>query len=147
MISFLTAFKAGKTLKFPTLWILAHLIPSHCQSAMAKAKSKKRQQGIQNGGPTKKVKQATIISPPPEEEPSSEPQSLHSVVPTEDFEIAIDTLNSLAEHPKLIKSKACRELRTAVYEFRQACTTGFNASGRCPCNLKFNLTWLINGLA
>lgn len=126
VLSCLTAFRAGRK---PNFWISAHLIPSQYQSAMAKSKSKKRQQGIQNGGPTKKVKQAAIISPPPEEELSAEPQSLHSVVPEEDYEIAIDTLKSLAEHPKLIKSKACKELRTAVYGFRQACTTGFNASG------------------
>ena len=94
---------------------------------MAKSKSKKRQQSSQNASPAKKLKQG-VISPPPEEESTAGPQSLHSVVPAEDFEVAIDTLNSLAEHPKLIKSKACKDLRTAVFEFRQACTTGFNAS-------------------
>jgi hypothetical protein len=101
----------------------------HYQPAMSKSKSKRKKQGIHDGGLTKKVKQAAIISPPPEEEPTTGPQTLHAIVPAEDYEIAIDTLNTLAEHPKLIKSKACKDLRTAVYEFRQACTTGFNASG------------------
>lgn len=57
------------------------------------------------------------------------PRSLNTVVPEEDLEITVDTLRTLAENPGLIKSKACKDLRTAVFEFRKACTTGFNAAG------------------
>jgi len=61
------------------------------------------------------------------------------VIPEEDLEITIDTLNVLAENPSIIKSKACKDLRTAVYRFRQACTTGFNSS------VDTNLTARISG--
>jgi hypothetical protein len=107
---------------------------------MSKSKSKRKQQGIHDGGPTKKVKQAAIISSPPEEELTAGPQTLHTIVPADDYEIAIDTLNTLAEHPKLIKSKACKDIRTAVYEFRQACTTGFNASSTALHSIQSNKT-------
>ncbi|KAF2716483.1 hypothetical protein K431DRAFT_235304 [Polychaeton citri CBS 116435] len=55
------------------------------------------------------------------------PTSVHSILPSEDLEIAVETLQTLTRYPALLKSKACKELRTAVYDFRQACTTGLNS--------------------
>lgn len=74
-------------------------------------------------------KQAKGIPSPPQEASPLEPASVHSVISPEEIEVAVDTLKTLAEHPLLIKSKACRDLRTAVFDFRQACTTGLNSAG------------------
>jgi hypothetical protein len=93
---------------------------------MSKSKAKRKQEA-HNGGPAKKAKTNVIVTPPPD---NAEPKTLQSVgLHEDDLDIAVDTLNTLAENPNVIKSKACKELRTAVYEFRQACTTGFNAAG------------------
>jgi hypothetical protein len=94
---------------------------------MAKSKAKRKQQGLQDGGHAKKSKTSTIVTPPPD---AGEPKTIQSVgLNEDDLDLAIDTLNTLAENPGVIKAKACKDLRTAVYEFRQACTTGFNAAG------------------
>lgn len=99
---------------------------------MAKSKSKRKAQGPQNDSNPKKLKSATVITPPPEIA-ANEPKTIQAIGLTDDdLELAIDTLHTLTENPIVIKSKACRELRTAVYEFRQACTTGFNAAGLPP---------------
>ena len=72
----------------------------------------------------------SIVTPPPD---GVEPRTIQSLgLHEDDLDIAIDTLNTLAENPSVIKSKACKDLRTAVYGFRQACTTGFNSSGTVP---------------
>lgn len=97
---------------------------------MSKSKAKRKQQAQQDGTFAKKAKSSPIITPPPD---GGEPKTLQSVgLHEDDLDMAIDTLNALAQNPSVIKSKACKELRTAVYEFRQACTTGFNASGLPP---------------
>lgn len=99
---------------------------------MSKSKAKRKQQPQQDGGPTKKAKTNAIVTPPPD---GAEPKTLQSVgLHQDDLDIAIDTLNTLAENPSVIKSKACKDLRTAVYEFRLACTTGFNATGMPPAS-------------
>jgi len=96
--------------------------------SMAKSKSKRKQNGLQDGRPTKKPKAFAVVTPPPEN--PAEPKTLSDLlIAEEDLEIAVDTLKTLSENPSLIKSKACKDLRTAVFEFRRACTTGFNASG------------------
>ncbi|TVY51301.1 hypothetical protein LCER1_G007805 [Lachnellula cervina] len=106
---------------------------------MAKSKSKRKAQGPQNDSNPKKLKSATVITPPPETA-ANEPKTIQAIGLTDDdLELAIDTLHTLTENPIVIKSKACRELRTAVYEFRQACTTGFNAA------VDTNLTARISG--
>ncbi|PMD16978.1 hypothetical protein NA56DRAFT_673044 [Hyaloscypha hepaticicola] len=106
---------------------------------MAKSKSKRRQQNLPTDVPSKKPKTAAIVTPPPEKE-VSQPKTIQSIgLGDDDLDIAIDTLNTLAQNPSVIKSKACKDLRTAVYEFRQACTTGFNAS------VDTNLTARISG--
>jgi hypothetical protein len=93
---------------------------------MAKSKPKRKQQNGSSDNPSKKIKITAVVTPPPEN--ASEPKTIQSIgLEADDLEIAIDTLNSLAQNPGVIKSKACKDLRTAVYEFRQACTTGFNA--------------------
>lgn len=58
-----------------------------------------------------------------------EPKSLHTVISEEELDIATDTLATLAKYPNLTKSKLCRDLRVAVYDFRQSCTTGVNSAG------------------
>ncbi|KAL2059939.1 hypothetical protein VTL71DRAFT_10094 [Oculimacula yallundae] len=105
---------------------------------MAKSKSKRKQQALPAEGPSKKIKTSTI-TPPPEKGPF-EPKTIQSVgLSEDDLELAIDTLTTLAENPSVIKSKACKDLRTAVYDFRNACTTGFNAA------VDTNLTARISG--
>jgi hypothetical protein len=95
---------------------------------MTKSKQKRKQQGGTPEGPSKKLKTPAAITPPPEKS-TVEPKTIQSIgLEQDDLDITIDTLNALAENPAVIKSKACKDLRTAVYEFRQACTTGFNAS-------------------
>jgi hypothetical protein len=99
---------------------------------MAKSKSKRRQQSLPTDVPSKKLKTAAIVTPPPEKD-ASQPRTIQSIgLDDDDLDIAIDTLSTLAQNPSVIKTKACKDLRTAVYEFRQACTTGFNASGMPP---------------
>jgi hypothetical protein len=95
---------------------------------MAKSKSKRKQQGGQDGGSVaKKVKTSAIVTLSPD---AGEPKTIQSVgLDEDDLNIAIDTLNMLVENPSVIKLKACKDLKTAVYDFRQACTTGFNATG------------------
>jgi len=84
-----------------------------------------------NGAHTNAVKKQSTsgLPSPPQEVNPLEPSSVLSVVSPEEIEIAVETLQSLSEHPNLIKSKVCKDLRTAVYGFRQACTTGLNSAG------------------
>lgn len=88
------------------------------------ANSKKRKGNAESKNPKKVAKTLT----PPLDSSDGEPTGLHTVVSQEELEIAVDTLNELAKHPNLIKSKACKDLRTAVYDFRQSCATGLNSS-------------------
>ncbi|KAF2115414.1 prolyl 4-hydroxylase [Lophiotrema nucula] len=69
-----------------------------------------------------------IPSPPHETTASLGLASIEAVISPEEVEIAVETLQSLSVHPALIKSKACKDLRTAVYNFRQASTTGMIAA-------------------
>jgi len=95
---------------------------------MAKSKSKRKLQTSQQDGSLKKIK--TFIVTPPPDGSILEPKTIQSLgLEAEDIELAVDTLKALAQNPGVIKSKACKDLRSAVYDFRQACTTGFNASG------------------
>ena len=57
-----------------------------------------------------------------------EPKNINTIVSPEDLESTIDTLQTLSEFPSVIKSKACKDVRVAVYNFTQACTTGLNTS-------------------
>lgn len=100
---------------------------------MGKSKSAKRKQNATAENPRKVLKTApgAIITPPPDGvDATAEPKNLHAVISEEELEITIDTLKVMAENPSLIKTKACKDLRVAAYDFRQACTTGsINAAG------------------
>lgn len=102
---------------------------------MSKSKQKRKQQSQQQQvGAVKKIKTgqsaaAPVLPTVGAAAATFEPKFLSTVVPEEDLEITVDTLRALVENPGLIKSKACKDLRTAVFEFRKACTTGFNAAG------------------
>jgi hypothetical protein len=91
---------------------------------MAKSKSAKRKRNAQVDLPQKFPKAATLTPPP-----DSEPKHLRTLVADEELDITIETLTTLAQYPNLTKSKACKDLRVAVYDFRQACTTGVNTAG------------------
>lgn len=87
----------------------------------------KRKRNTAHANAVKKQAPSGIPSPPQDGNPL-EPSNVHSVISSEEIEVAVETLQTLAEHPVLIKSKACKDLRTAVYGFRQACTTGLNSA-------------------
>ncbi|KAK7753967.1 hypothetical protein SLS62_004066 [Diatrype stigma] len=89
-------------------------------------KASKRKRDVQIHEPNKKREPA---SPGPTHESDvavHKPKTLSAVVSPEEVEITVDTLQTLAEYPSVIKSKGCKNLRAAVYDFRQACTTGTN---------------------
>lgn len=88
---------------------------------------RKRNNAVSNA--VKKQATASLPSPPHEKETALGAPSIHAVISPEEMEIAVETLQSLTEHPALIKSKACKDLRAAVYNFRQASTTGMAAAG------------------
>jgi hypothetical protein len=95
---------------------------------MSKSKAQKRKQVAHVDLPNKKVaKPSGIVTPPPDSE-NAQPKSLQTVVSEEELEITVETLATLANHPSLIKSKACKDLRAAVYDFRQASATGLAAA-------------------
>jgi hypothetical protein len=101
---------------------------------MAKSKAAKRKRNAQVDLPQKLHKPVSTLTPPPDGA-TLEPKHLKTVVSDEDLDITIETLTALAEYPTLTKSKACKDLRVAVYDFRQACTTGLNTAGAlsfCP---------------
>jgi len=88
-----------------------------------------------NGAHANAVKKPTTagIPTPPQNTSLLDASNIHSVTSQEELEVTVETLQTLSEHPVLIKSKACKDLRTAVYDFRQACITGMNSSGEL-CN-------------
>ncbi|TAQ89065.1 hypothetical protein B7494_g2648 [Chlorociboria aeruginascens] len=94
---------------------------------MSKTKAKRKRQGLQDRGPAKKLQIATV-TPPPDANEAPVPTRLKNLISEEELEITVETLTALAENPTLIKSKGYKGLRRVVHEFRQACTTGFNAS-------------------
>jgi hypothetical protein len=100
---------------------------------MTKLKSAKRKRKAQAHGETKVAKVLSTITPPPDSNYGSlpGPKRLESVISDEELSITIDTLKELAQYPSIIKSKTCKDLRVAVYDFRMACTTGANTAGTC----------------
>lgn len=95
---------------------------------MAKSKAAKRKRNAQADIPQKIQKPDSVLTPPPDGT-LLDPKHLNTVVSDEELDITIETLTTLAQYPNLTKSKACKDLRVAVYDFRQACTTGANAAG------------------
>ncbi|KAL7940650.1 hypothetical protein V8C42DRAFT_222846 [Trichoderma barbatum] len=97
---------------------------------MTQSKSMKRKRNAQVKSPQKHIKitkTTSAVAPVPNDEPF-EVKRLQTVISDEELDITIDTLTTLAQYPSLTKSKLCRTLRTAVYDFRQSCTTGINAT-------------------
>jgi hypothetical protein len=78
------------------------------------------------------IKQKGPPTPPQDSSASNGPSTINAITSPEEVEIAVETLEALAQHPSLIKSKACKDLRTAVYAFKQASTTGMIAAGTFP---------------
>ncbi|KID81388.1 Prolyl 4-hydroxylase, alpha subunit, partial [Metarhizium majus ARSEF 297] len=96
---------------------------------MTQSKSAKRKRKAQAQLPKKHVKTTTIVTPPPDSDATQfEPKNLQTVISDEELDITIETLTTLAQYPSLTKSKLCKNLRTAVYDFRQSCTTGVNSA-------------------
>lgn len=114
---------------------------------MAKSKAAKRKRNAQVDQPQKVQKATSVLTPPPDAA-SLEPKHLNTLISDEELEATIETLTTLAQYPNLTKSKACKDLRVAVYDFRQACTTGANAAGMylydCDRSLNQIKRWLIN---
>jgi hypothetical protein len=102
---------------------LRNIAPSPRNSKMAK-----RKRNAAHITAVKKPATNSIPSPPVDAN-LLEPSNVHSVVSYEEIEVSVETLQALTAYPNLIKSKACKDLRTAVYGFRQACTTGLNSAG------------------
>lgn len=95
---------------------------------MGKSKAAKRKRNAQVDLPQKAPKASSTLTPPPDGT-SLEPKQLQAVVSDEELDITIETLTTLAQYPSLTKSKGCKDLRGAVYDFRQACTTGLSTAG------------------
>ena len=97
---------------------------------MSRSKAKRKQQTQHIGGALKKARSTATVTTPLD---VNAPKTLDSLgLHEDDLDIATDTLNTLAANPSVMRSKGCKDLRTAVYKFRQACKTGLNASGRSP---------------
>ncbi|KAH8173773.1 2OG-Fe(II) oxygenase superfamily protein [Sarocladium implicatum] len=101
---------------------------------MSKTKSKKKRQAQAAlvGQPTKIQKLQPTIQvqavATPDDVTAIAPKALQSVIHDDDLEITVDTLSTLSKYPNLIKSKACKDLRVAVYDFRQASTVGMDTT-------------------
>lgn len=89
----------------------------------------KRKRNVAHAPAVKKQTTVAGIPSPPHDTNPVELSNVHSVISQEEIEVAVETLQTLTEYPNLIKAKACKDLRTAVYGFRQACTTGLNSAG------------------
>jgi hypothetical protein len=96
---------------------------------MSRLKATKRKRNAQVDTPKKISKPSTVDTQSANLSNHLEPKSLNTLISEEELEIAVDTLVTLAKFPNVIKSKACKNLRVAVYDFKQACTTGVNTAG------------------
>lgn len=93
--------------------------------AQNKISKRKRNAKAQQAQKAAKMEASLPITPATD---AFEPKSLHTVISEEELDIATDTLTTLAKYPNLTKSKLCKNLRVAVYDFRQSCTTGVNSA-------------------
>ncbi|KAG5984605.1 hypothetical protein E4U55_004047 [Claviceps digitariae] len=109
------------------------------QSNAAKRKRKAQAEASKKAA---KTSQSIIVTPPPEAERAGhlEPKNLQTVISEEELDITIETLETLARYPGLTKSKACKQLRVAVYDFRQSCNTGLSAAAAEGANLTARVT-------
>jgi len=92
---------------------------------MSKSKAAKRRNNAANETQNKKIKVTGPPTPPLED---GHPLSISELVSQEELEITVETLQTLARNPTMLKSKACRDVRVAVYDVKNACTVGALAS-------------------
>ncbi|KAK2616415.1 hypothetical protein QQS21_000657 [Conoideocrella luteorostrata] len=106
------------------------LVPTkHHRSITMTQKAAKRKRKAQAAEASKKVAKTTsIVTPPPDATTPFEPKNLQTVISDEELDITVETLTTLAQYPNLTKSKLCKNLRVAVYDFRQSCNTGVNSA-------------------
>jgi hypothetical protein len=97
---------------------------------MSRLKAAKRKRNVHADTSKKVLKVSATGIPVTDASTTSTPRSLNTLISDEELEVTVDTLTTLAEFPSVIKSKACKNLRVAVYDFKQACTTGVNTAGR-----------------
>ncbi|CBX99093.1 predicted protein [Plenodomus lingam JN3] len=90
----------------------------------------KRKRNTANVTLANKKQTTSGIPSPPHDTAPLDPTNINSIISPEEIEVTVETLQALSSHPALIKSKVCKDLRTAVYDFRQACTTGLNSAGQ-----------------
>lgn len=89
---------------------------------MSKSKAAKRRNNVSVAGQNKKAKVSGPPTPPLEDvQPVT---TISEIVSEEELDITVETLQTLSQHPALLKSKACRDVRVAVYDFKQVCTVG-----------------------
>ncbi|KAG6007737.1 hypothetical protein E4U21_005576 [Claviceps maximensis] len=115
------------------------------QSNAAKRKRKAQAQaGVGAAAANKAAKTKTSQSVPLEAKGVTaglfEPKTLQTVISDEELDITTETLTTLAKYPGLTKSKACKQLRVAVYDFRQSCNTGLSAAAAEGANLTARVT-------
>jgi hypothetical protein len=97
---------------------------------MAGTRATKRKRNAQSNASSDKIQKLSGTAPISSDSTVSQgPKSLSTLISEEEIEITVDTLLTLAEYPSVIKSKPCKGLRAAVFDFRQACTTGVNTAG------------------
>ncbi|GAM87683.1 hypothetical protein ANO11243_057100 [Dothideomycetidae sp. 11243] len=89
---------------------------------------RKRNAEVRNA-PVKATKAFALPSPPQDEADGTDSKVALAVISPEELEVTVDTLQTLAANSAVIKSKICKGVRAAVYDFRQACTVGVNATG------------------
>lgn len=76
-------------------------------------------------------KVAKVLTPP--ETPV--PKNISTLVSEEELLITVETLQSLAAYPSLLKTKQCRDLRAALFDCRQASTIGHTLTARISASL------------
>jgi len=95
---------------------------------MPSAKMSKRKRNSKPSVPGDKIRKLSDTVPISSDLLVVKGPKLQSIISDEEMEITVDTLDTLASFPSVIKSKPCKNLRVAVYNFGQACTTGMNAA-------------------
>ncbi|KAG9605884.1 prolyl 4-hydroxylase, partial [Aureobasidium melanogenum] len=89
----------------------------------------KRKRNTQAAASQKQQKPSDLPTPNDSDEgPLENVSHISAVTSSEELKLTVDTLRTLSQYPGLIKSKACKDLRAAVYDFRQACNTGVNSA-------------------
>lgn len=111
---------------------------------MPKSKKPKNKQQRLDPLAGKKTSGPLMPAPSPPKIVDADPKNLDTLIPAEDLDITVDTLQLLAEYPSLIKLKVCKDLRVAVFNFRQAATTGLNSAGSLTLTFSIEVEKLIS---